>query len=135
MGILVLVDDPSVLELDVEVLIHRVERAADGQVVLELDRNLLPDELLEVGEEQLYNKRASNQPCRLQDLAQKPELLTILASESSPPIHRRGEDAGRQSQAVVDGVGPPPPDGGGEGWEREIEWEGLWFLGDGRREP
>lgn len=52
MRILVLVDDPGVLELDVEVLIDRVERAADGQVVLELHRHLLPHELLEVGEEQ-----------------------------------------------------------------------------------
>ena len=44
-------DDPSVLELDVEVLIDRVERATDGQIVLELHCHFLPHELLEVGEE------------------------------------------------------------------------------------
>jgi hypothetical protein len=32
-----------------------VERATDGQVVLELHCHFLPDELLEVGEEQLPN--------------------------------------------------------------------------------
>jgi hypothetical protein len=55
--VLVLVDNPSVLELDVEVLVDGVERAADGQVVLELHRHLLPHELLEVGEEQHTGRR------------------------------------------------------------------------------
>lgn len=57
MRVLVLVDNPSVLELDVEVLVDGVERAADGQVVLELHRHLLPHELLEVGEEQLHSNQ------------------------------------------------------------------------------
>jgi hypothetical protein len=55
-GILVLVNDASVLKLDVEVLVDRVERPTDGQIVFKLHRHLLPHELLEVGEEQLYTK-------------------------------------------------------------------------------
>jgi len=51
-GILVLVHNSSVLELDVEVLVDRVECPANRQVVLKLHRHLLPHELLEVGEEQ-----------------------------------------------------------------------------------
>ena len=53
MGILVLVNNAGVLQLDVEVLVNRVERPADRQVILELHCHLLPHELLEVGEEQL----------------------------------------------------------------------------------
>jgi len=52
-GILVLVNNAGVLQLDVEVLVNRVERPADRQVILELHCHLLPHELLEVGEEQL----------------------------------------------------------------------------------
>ena len=53
MGILVLVNNAGVLQLDVEVLVNRVEHPADRQIILELHCHLLPHELLEVGEEQL----------------------------------------------------------------------------------
>ena len=60
MGILVLVDDASVLKLDIEVLVNRVECPADRQIVLKLHRHLLPHELLEVGEEQLHKKKGTS---------------------------------------------------------------------------
>lgn len=53
MGVLVLVDDPGVLELDVQVLIDGVEDALDSQVILQLHRHLLPHQFLEVREEEL----------------------------------------------------------------------------------
>jgi hypothetical protein len=59
-GILVLVDYAGVLELDVEVLVNRVERPADRQVILELHCHLLPHQLLEVGEEQLHEKKGAS---------------------------------------------------------------------------
>ena len=40
-------------ELDVQVLVHRVQRAAHRQVVLQLDDDLLADERLEEGVEEL----------------------------------------------------------------------------------
>lgn len=39
-GVLLLVDDADVVELDVQVLVHRVQRALDRQVVLKLDGHL-----------------------------------------------------------------------------------------------
>lgn len=47
MRVLDLLDDLNVVELDVEVLIDALERAADLNVVLELDRDLVVDERLE----------------------------------------------------------------------------------------
>ena len=47
MRVLELVDDADVVELDVEVLVDALERAADADVVLELDRHLVVDERLE----------------------------------------------------------------------------------------
>jgi hypothetical protein len=44
--------DGDVLQLDVEELVHRVQRAADGQVVLHLHRHLLAHQGLEEGAEQ-----------------------------------------------------------------------------------
>ena len=41
------VGDGDVRELDVEVLVDRVERAADGKVVLQLDHDVLADQGLE----------------------------------------------------------------------------------------
>ena len=38
--VLLLVNDADVVELDVQVLVDRVQRALDRQVVLELDRDL-----------------------------------------------------------------------------------------------
>jgi len=59
-GILVLIDNTGVLELDVEVLVNRVERPTYCQVILELHCHLLPHELLEVGEEQLHQKKGAS---------------------------------------------------------------------------
>jgi hypothetical protein len=42
--VLELVDDGDVLELDVEELVHALEGSADGDVVLELDGDLVVDE-------------------------------------------------------------------------------------------
>ncbi len=47
MRVLELLHDDDVVELDVEVLVDRLERAADLDVVLELDRHGRVDERLE----------------------------------------------------------------------------------------
>jgi len=47
MGVLDVVDDRDVIQLDVEVLVHALERAADLDIVLELDRHDRVDERLE----------------------------------------------------------------------------------------
>jgi hypothetical protein len=47
MGILDLLDDLDVVQLDVEVLIDALERAPDLDVILELDCHLMVDERLE----------------------------------------------------------------------------------------
>lgn len=47
MWVLDLLDDADVLELDVEVLVHALEGAADLDVVLELDCDLVVDQGLE----------------------------------------------------------------------------------------
>lgn len=47
MGVLDLLDDADVLELDVEVLVDALEGAADLDVVLELDCDLVVDQGLE----------------------------------------------------------------------------------------
>lgn len=47
MRVLELLDDLDVVELDVEVLVDALEDAADLDVVLELDRDLVVDEGLE----------------------------------------------------------------------------------------
>lgn len=47
MRVLDLLDDGDVLELDVEVLVHALEGAADLDVVLELDGDLVVDQGLE----------------------------------------------------------------------------------------
>ena len=47
MRVLELVDDADVVQLDVEVLVDALERAADADIVLELDRHLMVDERLE----------------------------------------------------------------------------------------
>lgn len=47
MGILEVVEDSDVVELDVEVLIDALEDTADLDVVLELDGHLVVDEGLE----------------------------------------------------------------------------------------
>lgn len=45
--VLELLDDLNLVELDVEVLVDALERAADLDIVLELDRDLVVDERLE----------------------------------------------------------------------------------------
>ncbi len=47
MGVLEVLDDTDVVELNVEVLVNALQRAADLDVVLELDRDLVVDERLE----------------------------------------------------------------------------------------
>lgn len=44
MGVLELLDDLDVVELDIEVLVDALEDAADLDVVFELDRDLVVDE-------------------------------------------------------------------------------------------
>jgi hypothetical protein len=62
-GVLDLVDDLDVVELDVEVLVDALERATDLYVVLELDRYLVVYERLEEAEKQHCNHcRASKSP-------------------------------------------------------------------------
>lgn len=47
MGVLELLDNLDIVELDVEVLVHALEDALELDVVLELDRDLVVDEGLE----------------------------------------------------------------------------------------
>lgn len=47
MGVFQLFHHLNIVELDVEILIHRLQRAADGDVVLELHRDLVVNEGLE----------------------------------------------------------------------------------------
>lgn len=47
MGILDIVDDADVVELNVEILIDALERSADLDVILELNCDLVVDERLE----------------------------------------------------------------------------------------
>ena len=54
MRIFELIQDSDVVELDVEILVNRFEGAADGDVVLQLDRHGLVGEGLEEGEEQHF---------------------------------------------------------------------------------
>jgi len=84
-GILVLVHNSSVLELDVEVLVDRVECPANRQVVLKLHRHLLPHELLEVGEEQLQKGTSTGARKRHQK-----RRRTICAVEESRNHHGGG---------------------------------------------
>ena len=86
MGILVLVHNSSVLELDVEVLVDRVECPANRQVVLELHRHLLPHELLEVGEEQLQKGTVSRGARKRHQKRRR----TICAVEESRNHHGGG---------------------------------------------
>jgi len=51
MGIFQLLDDLYLVELDVEVLVDALERAADLNIVFQLDRDLVVDERLEEAEE------------------------------------------------------------------------------------
>ena len=55
MRVLFLIDDASVFELDVEVLINRMQRPFDGQIVLQLHDYFPPHQILEVREEQLHH--------------------------------------------------------------------------------
>lgn len=61
MGILVLVNNFGIFQLYVEVLIDRMQRPPDCEIVLQFHGHLLPHQLLEVGEEQLHHKIKSNE--------------------------------------------------------------------------
>lgn len=74
MGVLVLIDDASVLELDVEVLINRVQSPSDGQIVLELNRDFSPNQILEVREEQLHTYKPFQ--CHTSQTAKKIIIIT-----------------------------------------------------------
>lgn len=52
MGVLELIDNLDVVELDVEVLVDALEDALELNVVLEFDRDLVVDEGLEEAEEE-----------------------------------------------------------------------------------
>jgi hypothetical protein len=67
MRVLELLDDLDVVQLDVEVLVHALERAPDLDVVLELYRHLVVDERLE--------KAASNR---------QPKLNTVYIWRDQP---------------------------------------------------
>lgn len=63
-----MVNNPSILKLYVEILIHGVERAPDCKVVLELHSDFSAHQLLEVGEEQLH--RPKTKPDEINDCRQ-----------------------------------------------------------------
>lgn len=52
-GVLVLIDNPSVFELNIEVLIDRVKRSSDCQIVLELHCHFPAHQVLEIRKEKL----------------------------------------------------------------------------------
>jgi hypothetical protein len=82
-GILVLVDNAGVFQLDVEVLVYRVERPADRQVILEFHRHLLPHELLEVGEEQLQKKKGAS--IQLWHGSSKKQIISTSSTKGKLP--------------------------------------------------
>ena len=51
--ILFLIDNPSVLELDIEVLINGVKGSSDCQIILQLHRHFSSHQVLEIRKEQL----------------------------------------------------------------------------------
>ena len=53
--VLVLINDASVFELDVEVLINGMQCPSDGQIVLQLYGYFSSHQILEVREEQLHH--------------------------------------------------------------------------------
>jgi len=60
-GILLLVNDGDIVELDVEELVHRVQLATDAQVVLQLHNHLLVNQRLEKRVEQLVRSQSKLQ--------------------------------------------------------------------------
>lgn len=64
--VFILVYNPSVLKLDVEILIDRVKSPSDCKIVLELHRHFSANQLLEVREEQLReHQKKKNQIYKL----------------------------------------------------------------------
>ena len=62
MRVLVLVNDSSVLKLDIEILINRVKSPSYCQVVLELHSHFSTHQVLEVREEQLHQTHKNQDP-------------------------------------------------------------------------
>jgi hypothetical protein len=58
---LVLIHNPSILQLNIEILIDREKSAPNRQIVLQLHCHLLSHQLLEVREEQLHNTTEKTQ--------------------------------------------------------------------------
>lgn len=52
--VLVLIDNPSILELDIEVLINGVKGSSDSQIVLQLHRHFSSHQVFEIRKEQLH---------------------------------------------------------------------------------
>lgn len=63
MRILQFLDHRNVVELDVQVLIHALQSASDGDVILELDSDLMIHQRLEEAEEQHFGVTASMGVC------------------------------------------------------------------------
>ncbi len=105
MRVLELLYDGNVVELDVEVLVHALERALELDVVLELHGDLVVDERLE----------EANSPCKS---ANPPSLVSFITSYS--PRLAESEEFRRRIDGWMGGFGCAP--------EEEHGWlvDGAW---------
>lgn len=98
MGILVLVNNFGIFQLYVEVLIDRMQRPPDCEIVLQFHGHLLPHQLLEVGEEQLHHKIKSNEKRFKTSIPNKIEKLDRRDTRKVPSFlykhQRRSADGG-----------------------------------------
>ena len=89
--VLVLIDNPSVFKLDIEVLINRVKSSSNGEIVLELHCYFSAHQLLKIREEQLQiqktnpkiyeRKNGPQNKIKKKKKASKRESTMILLSE------------------------------------------------------
>lgn len=61
MGVLLWVEHPDVVQLDVQILIHRVKCACDAQIVFQLQCDLEPSEVVAQSELRTWNHRNADQ--------------------------------------------------------------------------
>lgn len=81
MGVLHLLDHRDVVQLDVEVLVHALQRAAHGDVILELDGDLVVHQSLE---EAVYRKHKPVSLCSSFVLTFIPKLPSAFARGEVP---------------------------------------------------
>lgn len=90
MRVLFLIDDASVFELDVEVLINRMQRPFDGQIVLQLHDYFPPHQILEVREEQLPPQPTQFSPLKRKSGNRKQKTKKRICTMSAQRESKRG---------------------------------------------